>query len=82
MIYHYQRYQSLLDSWTPYSGPRWISTGILILIFLGRVLYLQVNNFVDLFIGFNAITFYLGLVHYYLCSWNILFESVHRIPHS
>lgn len=50
-----QRYQSLLDAWTPYTAGRWIGAGVLILVYMARVLILQ---------GWYIVTYALGI--YYL----------------
>ena len=50
-----QRYQSLLDAWTPYTTGRWVGTCLLILAYMARVLILQ---------GWYIITYALGI--YYL----------------
>jgi len=36
-----QRYQSLLDAWTPHMVSRWVFTFVLLLFFMARILYLQ-----------------------------------------
>jgi len=50
-----QRYQALLDAWTPYTAARWIGAGVLILVYMARVLFLQ---------GWYIVTYALGI--YYL----------------
>ena len=50
-----QRYQSLLDAWTPYTAGRWIGTFILIFSYMARVIILQ---------GWYIVTYALGI--YYL----------------
>ncbi|KAI1301859.1 Protein RER1 [Halotydeus destructor] len=50
-----QRYQSLLDAWTPYTTGRWILSVVVLLVYMARVLYLQ---------GWYIITYALGI--YYL----------------
>lgn len=49
-----QIYQKLLDTWTPYTTARWISTFVLGLLYAARVLYLQ---------GWYIVTYALGIYH-------------------
>jgi len=50
-----QRYQSLLDAWTPHTSSRWIFSGVVLTIYMLRVLWLQ---------GWYIVTYALGI--YYL----------------
>jgi len=50
-----QRYQSLLDAWTPHTSSRWIFTGVVIFVYMLRVILLQ---------GWYIVTYALGI--YYL----------------
>lgn len=47
-------YQRLLDAWTPYTVTRWLGAVLLLVAFLGRILYLQ---------GWYIITYALGIYH-------------------
>ncbi|KAH7956578.1 hypothetical protein HPB52_010809 [Rhipicephalus sanguineus] len=49
-----QRYQRMLDVWTPYTLARWLGALLLLVAFLGRILYLQ---------GWYIITYALGIYH-------------------
>jgi len=49
------RYQCMLDAWTPHVAARWIGSGVLLLVYMGRVIYLQ---------GWYIVTYALGI--YYL----------------
>ena len=42
ILFYEQRYQSLLDAWTPFVVGRWVFTLVILLIFMGRVFYYQV----------------------------------------
>jgi Rer1 family len=37
-----QTYQLMLDKWTPYAASRWITTVLLILAFIARIIYAKV----------------------------------------
>jgi len=49
-----QTYQLMLDRWTPYATSRWISTVLLILAFIGRILIAQ---------GWYIVTYALAIYH-------------------
>uniref|UniRef100_A0A914VTF5 Protein RER1 n=1 Tax=Plectus sambesii TaxID=2011161 RepID=A0A914VTF5_9BILA len=49
-----QRYQLLLDQWTPYVTGRWVATVAFALIYLLRIVYVQ---------GFYIVTYALGIYH-------------------
>jgi len=50
-----QRYQSFLDAWTPHTSGRWIFSGVVFLVYMFRVFWLQ---------GWYIVTYALGI--YYL----------------
>lgn len=49
-----QWYQLLLDKWTPYGVFRWVTTVLLGLVYMMRIVYLQ---------GFYIVTYALGIYH-------------------
>lgn len=42
---HLQRYQTFLDSTVPHLTPRWITTLLMMFLFMARIFYLQVKHF-------------------------------------
>lgn len=42
---HLQRYQTFLDSTVPHLTPRWITTLLMMFLFMARIFYLQVEHF-------------------------------------
>lgn len=49
-----QTYQRLLDAWTPYALTRWLVAVLLLVAFMGRIVYLQ---------GWYIVTYALGIYH-------------------